>query len=55
MRLVHVVKPGESLWQIARTVAPRADVVATVDRLIRANHLRGRSLRPGQPLFLPTT
>jgi Tfp pilus assembly protein FimV len=53
-RLVHVVQAGDTLWTIAQEVAPRADVVATVERLIDANHLKGASLRPGQPLFLPS-
>lgn len=52
-RLVHVVQAGDTLWGIARRVDPGEDVVATVDRLIRANDLSGGSVRPGQPLFLP--
>lgn len=53
LRLVHVVKPGETLWGIARALAPDRDVLVTVDRLIAVNRLRGAALRPGQPLFLP--
>ena len=55
MRLVHVVRSGETLWQIARAVAPGADVKATVDRLMASNHLHNPVLRPGQPLFLPAS
>jgi LysM repeat protein len=53
LRLVHVVKPGETLWQIARGLDPRVDVVRAVDRLIAVNHLRSPLVHPGQPLFLP--
>jgi LysM repeat protein len=53
LRLVHVVRSGETLWQIARAVAPGDDVTATVDRLMASNHLRSPVLRPGQPLYLP--
>jgi len=53
MRLVHVVKPGETLWQIAGSVAPGDDVTSTIDRLMAANHLRSPVVHAGQPLFLP--
>lgn len=53
-RLVHVVQPGDTLWTIARKIEPRGDVIETVQRLIDANRLRGASVRPGQPLFLPS-
>ncbi|MCA1833749.1 MAG: LysM peptidoglycan-binding domain-containing protein [Actinomycetota bacterium] len=50
-KLVHVVHAGDTLWGIAREVAPQKDVLATVDRLVRENHLGSRPLRPGEPLF----
>ena len=51
-RLVHVVHQGETLWEIAGLVAPRQDVVGTVDRLVHDNRLGSKPVRPGQPLFL---
>jgi hypothetical protein len=34
---VHVVQPGETLWSIARTIAPEGDVRLVVDRLVDLN------------------
>jgi membrane-bound lytic murein transglycosylase D len=42
----HVVKSGESLWQIAHRYA------VSVSTLERINHLRGKALKPGQVLKL---
>jgi membrane-bound lytic murein transglycosylase D len=42
----HVVKSGESLWQIAHRYA------VSVSTLERINHLRGKTLKPGQVLKL---
>lgn len=50
----HVVAPGETLWDLARAADPKADPRKIVDRLIRANHLRGGSIFPGQELVLPS-
>ncbi|MEO7555854.1 MAG: LysM peptidoglycan-binding domain-containing protein, partial [Acidimicrobiales bacterium] len=33
----YVVQPGDTLWSIARRLAPKADVTATVDRLADLN------------------
>ena len=49
------VMPGDSLWTIATTVAPEADVyevIATIDEL---NGLEGRAPAPGEELFVPAT
>lgn len=49
---VHVVQPGDTLWSIAREVAPAGvDVRATVDRLVAANG--GSVLQVGQRIVLP--
>jgi hypothetical protein len=48
---VHVVQPGDTLWSIAGTVAPDADVRLTVDRLVELNG--GAALTVGQRLVLP--
>ena len=55
LRIVHVVKPGETLWVIARDVRPGHDVLETVDLLERVNHLPDGRIRAGQPLFLPAS
>ncbi|WP_426689108.1 transglycosylase SLT domain-containing protein [Rhodanobacter ginsengiterrae] len=45
-RKTHVVKPGDSLWQIARTHSIK------VDQLKRWNHLGGHPLKLGQVLLI---
>lgn len=52
-RPTTVVQPGETLWTIARRVAPAADPRATVDRLVRLNDLGARPIVAGQRLVLP--
>jgi LysM repeat protein len=54
-RLVHVVRPGETLWGISRRLHLREPVARTVDRLIRDNRLSGGAIHAGQPLFLPAS
>ena len=51
-RVTYVVEPGDTLWSIARRVAPRQDPRPVVDRLIEANDVRG-GLRAGQELSIP--
>ena len=52
-RQTTVVQPGETLWSIARRVAPGTDPRVTVDRLTRLNDLGARPIVPGQRLVLP--
>jgi len=50
--VVHVVQPGDTLWSIARDVAPvGVDLRITVDRLVAANG--GSVLQVGQRIVLP--
>ena len=51
-RVTYVVQPGDSLWSIARRVAPGQDPRPVVDRLIEANDVRG-GLQTGQELSIP--
>ena len=51
-RVTHVVEPGDTLWSIARRVAPGQDPRPVVDGLIAANDLRG-GLQAGQELSIP--
>ena len=50
---VVVVQPGESLWQIAREVAPQADPRATLSSIRELNGLDGNAVVPGQSLVVP--
>jgi LysM repeat protein len=47
-----VVDSGDTLWSIARRVAPGRDPRPVVDGLIEANNLRG-GLQAGQELSIP--
>jgi Tfp pilus assembly protein FimV len=49
---VYVVQPGDTLWSIARQVAPGRDPRPVVDGLIKANDVRG-GLQAGQELSIP--
>jgi hypothetical protein len=51
-RVTYVVEPGDTLWSIARRVAPGRDPRPVVDGLIEANNLRG-GLQAGQELSIP--
>ena len=51
-RVTYVVEPGDTLWSIARRVAPGEDPRPVVDRLIEANDVRG-GLQAGQELSIP--
>ena len=48
-----VVRPGDTLWSIASSVAAGHDVRAVVDRIQEVNGLRGSDVTPGQLLRLP--
>jgi hypothetical protein len=47
----HVVQSGDTLWLIARRVAPGRDPRPVVDHLIEVNHLHG-GLQVGQELSI---
>lgn len=48
-----VVKPGETLWQIAARELPGADTRDSVARIRTLNALEGRSIQAGQTLAIP--
>ena len=47
----HVVRPGDTLWSIARALQPSGDVRPLVDAL--AAQRDGRPLQPGERIALP--
>ena len=47
------VQPGDSLWSVARRVAPQSDPREVVEQLRRLNDLSGSGLQAGQQLLLP--
>ena len=46
-----IVKPGDTLWSIARQLQPAGDIRPLVDRIAKINN--GNSLIARQALFLP--
>ena len=54
-RRAYVVRPGDTLWGIARRMGDQAeDPRALIDAIARANDVRG-SLVPGQTLVIPAS
>jgi nucleoid-associated protein YgaU len=51
----YVVRPGDSVWDIAERVSPDTDPRPLVDAIVEANRLDPSSLTPGQTLVIPTT
>jgi Tfp pilus assembly protein FimV len=49
------VRPGDTLWSIARRTEPESDPRAVVDAIAVANGLRAGNLVPGQPLLVPVS
>jgi hypothetical protein len=47
------VREGESLWQVARRVAPSADPGAVAARIVELNNLSAPAVHPGQALLSP--
>lgn len=48
------VHTGESLWAVARRVAPGHDPRQVIDKLRALNHLSSAIVIPGQQLLVPT-
>ena len=47
------VQPGDSLWSVARRVAPDNDPREVVEQIRRLNDLSGADIQVGQQLLLP--
>ena len=50
---VHIVRQGETLWELARTYSPSADPRSYVHEVRELNHLASPTVFPGQALVLP--
>jgi hypothetical protein len=48
-----VVQPGDTLWSLARELAPEEDTRAVVDEIVSLNGLQDVDLMPGAVLRLP--
>jgi LysM repeat protein len=48
-----VVRPGETLWSIARQAEPSADPRIVVQQIIDVNALSGPTIQAGELLWVP--
>lgn len=48
------VEPGQSLWQLAESIAPGADPRDVISDLVRLNGIQGSVVHPGERLAIPT-
>jgi hypothetical protein len=48
-----IVRPGQSLWDIAAQAEPAADPRGVIQEIIDLNALRGMSVQPGERLWVP--
>ncbi len=49
-----VVQPGQTLWDIATRIDPKADPRDVIDQIVQLNSLTdGGTIRVGQPLAIP--
>jgi hypothetical protein len=50
----YVVRPGDTLWAVARRTEPAVDPRIVVDAIADANDVDAGALVPGQQLAVPT-
>ena len=48
------VKPGDSLWSIAESIAPNGDRRSLVADIVEINNLKSPELQAGQKIYIPT-
>ncbi|MEN9453767.1 MAG: hypothetical protein RLZZ19_254 [Actinomycetota bacterium] len=48
------VKPGDTLWSIAESIAPRGDRRSLVADIVEINRLTTPELQAGQKIYIPT-
>lgn len=49
------IRSGQSLWQLAETIAPTADPRDVIAEIVSLNQLPSENVQPGQRLALPNT
>lgn len=49
----HIVKPGETVWDIASREYPNQHTGAKVYQIVEANGVRDGLIKPGQKLMIP--
>lgn len=47
------IQPGQSLWQVAQTVAPSADPRDVITAIVSLNQLQSVDVTPGQRIAIP--
>ena len=48
------VKPGDTLWSIAESIAPSGDRRSSVADIVEINHLKSPELHAGKKIYIPT-
>lgn len=48
-----VIRPGDTLWDVARRIAPGSDPREVVAQIRRMNDLSGSAVQVGQQILLP--
>lgn len=48
------IEPGQSLWQLAETIAPQADPREVISDIAQLNQLDSVEVQPGQRLAIPS-
>jgi hypothetical protein len=48
------VAAGESLWQLAESIAPSVDPRVVIDDIVEINQLESTAVVPGQQLAVPS-
>jgi len=49
------IRSGQSLWQLAETIAPTSDPRDVIAEIVSLNQLPSENVQPGQRLALPNT
>ncbi len=50
-----MVEPGQSLWEVAQSIAPNADPRDVIADIVRLNQLESSVVHPGEQLAIPAS